>query len=363
MKVAISCDALTSRNYVTSIVEAFLMLFEEAEIFTLVHHEGKIIGPVEQRKIHSTYLTNVIGQEKPFGDQWWKKGLLIPGASKNLTIPCNVDLLINVSSGFSQGFTRCKGVYQITYLVENQFLERTPKFIREKLFRPYLEYWAEKSLAQSDEMWLPSESSFNFWKQKVKNASILLPFIKASDYPLLPKGMRENFPKDFICIDAQSVDEIKAEYICDLFKKEKIKFKFIGNDEHLEKLKQKTEPQSFFGERCSGELAPLISAARGLVSFQRKGFPARAIESLSCGTPVCLLKDSDGHKYVSGEGVFTMGVDATEIIDIFNLMKDVDPQKVHGLSTKFHDLKFRAEVKRRIDKAQENLNNSHKANC
>ena len=46
MKIAISCDSLVKRSFVTSIVEVALALYEDADIYTLVHKAKGILGPV-----------------------------------------------------------------------------------------------------------------------------------------------------------------------------------------------------------------------------------------------------------------------------------------------------------------------------
>ncbi|MCR9206002.1 MAG: hypothetical protein NXH75_15570 [Halobacteriovoraceae bacterium] len=358
MKIALSCDALVSRNHITSVIETILGVYEDAELYTLVHQVGGILGPIEQRKIHSSYLTNVLTDEQPFGDQWWKKSLLIPGACKNLTIPCNVDILINISSGFSQGIEKCKGVYQITYLIENQFLHRKPKFIREKIFRSYLEHWAEKAIKNCDELWVPTETSREYWAGLHSKVSVLSPFIKATDFPLLPEGIRKTFPKDFFCIDAESFNEDDAFQLIEKCKSHNLKFRFVGLDDHLQNLKRENEDPMFFGSRCSGELAPLLSAARGFISNQRVGFPSHAIESLACGTPIWMPLESEGHEFVKGHGVFGRKLDLDELETVYGEMGKVDPQKVHGQTNAFHDLKFKAEVQRRVKGLEQLASNS-----
>ncbi len=352
MKVVVSCDALVARNATIEVIENILGLYEEAELYTIVHHEGKILGPVEQRRIQSTYLTNMITEELPFGDEWWKKAMLIPGACKNLTIPCSVDLLINISSGFSQGFARCEGVYQITYLTENKFLERKPKFWREKIFRAYLENWASKSMKQANELWVTHEKAREFWAERHPNVKVMSPFFKATDFPLFPEATRKAFPKDFLCLDAESLKKDQAEKLVKSLKADNIKFKFVGHDDHLQSLKKDEDESNFYGSRCAGELAPLLAACRGFLSFQHVGFPVRAVEALSTGTPVWMPKESEGHQFVTGEGVLGKEESLGDLPGLFEKMAGFDPKKVHGQTNKFHEIKFRAELKRRIDKLE-----------
>ncbi|MCF8059754.1 MAG: hypothetical protein K9K67_10680 [Bacteriovoracaceae bacterium] len=350
MKVAVSCDALVARNSVISIVENILSIYEDAEIYTIVHHEGKIIGPVEQRRIHSTYLTNMITEDTPFGDQWWKKAMFIPGACRNLTVPCNVDLLINITSGFSQAFSKCEGVYQITYLAENKFLERKSKFFREKIFRTYLESWAFKSMKNANELWVTHEKALEYWKDKHPKVSVMSPFFKASDFPLFPEATRKAFPNDFLCIDSETLTKDQAQKLIESLKASNLKFKFVGEDGHLAELKREESDPMFYGSRCAGELAPLLAASRGLLTFQAVGFPTRAAEALSTGTPVWMPKESEGHLFLNGEGVLGKEEGLSDLPGLFEKMATFDLKKVHGQTTQFHDLKFRSEVKRRVDK-------------
>lgn len=352
MKVAVSCDALVARNSTIGIIENILSLYEEAEIYSIVHHHGKILGPIEQRRIQSTYLSNMVTEDQPFGDEWWKKAMLIPGACKNLTVPCNVDLLINISSGFSQGFDRCEGVYQITYLAENRFLSRRPKFFREKVFRAYLENWALKSMKKANELWVTHEEAKDFWSDKHDNVKVMSPFFKASDFPLFPEATRKAFPNDFLCLDAETLTKDQAFKLIENLKAQNLKFKFVGHDDHLGELKREGEDPMFYGNRCAGELAPLLAASRGFLTFQTVGFPTKAVEALSTGTPIWMPKESEGHKFLNGEGVLGREESIGDLQGLFEKMATFDPKKVHGQTTRFHDLKFRSEVKRRVDKLE-----------
>jgi len=353
MKIVVSCDALVARDYAVSVVESMLLLYENAELYSIVHHEGKIIGPVEQRKIHSSFLSHILTDATAFSDQWWKKAHLIPGALKKLHIPCNVDLVINISSGFSQAISKCDGVRQITYLVENQFETRKPKFLREKIFRGYLENWAQKSLAQADELWVTTQKSADFWSNKHKNVSVLPPFFKATDFPLFPESIRKSFPRDFFAIEADHLSESKAQGLIDQLLEKGIKFKFVGIDHHLDSLKDKYKDKvEFWGHRCAGELAPFLAASRGFICFQEKGFPVQAVEALSTGTPIWIKEDTLALDYLdkSKEGIFS-GLDFIDSCEeLFEQMCALDIKKVHGSVQKFHDLKFRSWVHRQVQK-------------
>jgi len=233
MKVAVSCDSIVSRDYTVSVVESVLALYEDAELYTVVHKEGGVLGPIEQRRIQSTYLSSLVKDDHAGGEQWWKKSHLIPGACKNLHIPCSVDVLINISSGFSQGFSRCDGVYQITYLLENSFLSRKKRSWKERLFSGFVENWANKAILKSDELWVSNVSELEYWQKLHPKVSLMSPFFKSSDFPLFPKATRKSLGGNFLCFDAPSFELNEALRVIEKCEAENIKYKFTGRDEHL----------------------------------------------------------------------------------------------------------------------------------
>ncbi len=352
VNVAISCDSIISRDYSTSVVESVLALYERAELYTIVHKAGQVLGPVEQRRIQSTYLSNLVNDEYAAGESWWKKSYLIPGACKNLTVPCNVDVLVNISSGFSQGFSKCEGVYQITYLIENKFSARKSRFLTEKLFSRFVEAWAIKKLKKSDELWVTNQRELDFWKDHHSNVSIMPPFFKASDYPLFPKAIRKSFPNDFLCFDSSGLSLEQAQKIIEKCVQLNIKFKFVGRDEHLIENISSEYKENFFGERCSGELAPFLAASRGFISLQEFGFPSAIMNALSTGTPIAILDRGEVSAFFSEkEGIFRFGNFESlleRIPELFSSMEGFDPEVLHKQTNKYHDLKFRGEFVRRM---------------
>ena len=71
------------------------------------------------RRIFSTFLSNKVKSK----NQLHENSFLIPSASKNLFIPCSVDLIINISNGYSQGIKKCEKTKQITYLYSDESLK------------------------------------------------------------------------------------------------------------------------------------------------------------------------------------------------------------------------------------------------
>ena len=353
MKVVVTCDQLLQRKYSTSVVEAVISIFEEADIYTLAHDPAGVLGPTALRKVHSSFLSSVIENEEDKLEALWSKNFLFPSAAKKLTIPCSVDLVINISSGVSHGIECCDGVYQITYLLEDSLSDRKPSGFFEKIFRSYLKSWSLKKLNKVHEIWYPYDR---------EDKKALLPFIKLEDFPLFPESQHKIFPHDFVTVDAASLNLEEASALCNTLDKDQIKYRFIGADQHLSSLKRDSEDKRFFGERCSGELAPMLAASRAHLTWNSSSFPTFAIQSLSCGVPVITGKDST-NKYFYKEGLYKDIEYFNDVKNIWDELPEISRDECHNFAKRFHEIKFKAEVRRRIERIDKEKIKAVRKNC
>lgn len=347
MKFALSTDQLLERRDVISVADIFCELYPETEGYAIAHRPGAILGPLESRKIHSTGLSKKI----PTPEELSKNSFLVPTMSQQLFVPCSVKVIFNVTQGLSMGIPKCEKSYQISYLYDDYFLQRPGKSWRERLFSSYLKNWLKKSLSQVDELWVGSSrlksQLKDFYKGEIQ---IVPPFIKLSEFPLIPSSI---FKHDFYLVNAEDLDLKMARGILALLKLRSTRFRFIGNDHHLEELKNELPPESFFGERCAGELAPLMSSSRGLIDLKRHGFPKASIQCQATGRPVVALKGGsaeDFHQSPYVELVANLrelggALDRLET----SLKEGLDPKKVRAYAMDYHDLKFKGFLKRRME--------------
>jgi hypothetical protein len=326
VKVVVSCDAVIDRDYYLEAVEAALdVISENCELYTLVHNHGGVVGPIEQRNIHSSFLTN---NTKGWG-KFFENSYLIPSAAKNLFIPCSVDLIINISRGFSQGMKKCDDTKQITILIEDINSKPRKKTFKEKIFSLLVSSYQKKSLNQAEELWVSREDLIPAgYKNKTK---VVPPPIKLNDYKILPDAM---FTRDYILVNVEPLDEQQAQTIINDLEQASIKFKFIGKDDHLAELKSKYE-QHFFGNKCSGEMAPLLSGCIYLVDFDTTGIPIWSLRTMASGRPVF----SPGNSFIKfGEGFYELKT--FTLNKIFDL-PEFDKDKVRGRSLWFQEIKFK----------------------
>jgi hypothetical protein len=346
LKIAISCDYLLVRSHYSEIVESLCEVFPEATLYCFAHKKGAILGKIEQRPIRSTYLSNTIKSAEEF----YEASNKLPSLAKNLFISCEYDLIINISKGFSQGFSKCEKTKIITYLYDLDLNTKVKKTILQKLMFPFIDFWVKKSLSKVDVLLTSREDLKSYVDQIKPHTVVVPPPFRISDYALFPKEM---FKHQFYLVDSVGLSLEEATNIISWFKEWNLAFQFIGQDFHLKELK-KIHPESmFFGHRCSGEHTPVLAACKAYISFNQDDFPAMALGSLATGRPIVISVKMK--KWIDGEGVFfTSGQSPLELKKMLDLIPDdeqLDPRKLRAHAVFYHDIKFKAEMKRTIDKA------------
>lgn len=347
MNICITTDLLTERNYAIEVVETFLEIFDKATMVTIAHSEGAVIGPVEHRKITSSKLTHKIKNLEDLH----RFAFLVPGVLDNHFLSCQYDVVINVSRGLSHGFKKCDQSKQITYLIDEEASPKGKGFFQ-KMFRSYVNNWALKRLKQVDELWVSSESL----KEKLepyydKEILVVPPFIKVQDFPVIPK---KAYPHNYYTINAEAVSEQTAQLLIDIFQSRKMEFRFVGEDDHLEKVKRQNDAYLFLGVKCNGDLSPILAASRGLIDLSQSKFPSLSVCALSSGRPVIV----NNNEFLEGKGVLTLEKEDRDhfekiIAKMDQVHEEFEPENLHAKANAFHQLKFKGTIQRRIGKREE----------
>lgn len=356
-KIAITCDHLLNRSHYTEIIEYLCELYPEAVIYCFAHKKGAILGRIEARKIKSTYLSNIVETEKDFYQHAHK----LPILARNLFISCEYEIVINISKGFSQGMKKCEKAKQFTYLYDLDFSAKIKNNLLQKILFPFVSSWIYKTLDRVDQL---TFSRLDLQKRLLaeeqivandesKKMKVIPPPFRIADYSLFPKSM---YPHHFFLIEAKGLTLKNAEELISWMKEWRFDFQFLGVDDHLSELKKKHPENMFFGNRCSGEHAPVLAACLALVSFNTEDFPHYPLAALSTGRPVAI--DSSLEKWLSGEGISMIKkwnqeqLDKEELKNIlFSLKENHDQyigERLRAFGVQFHDIKFKSEIKRQI---------------
>lgn len=337
MKVALTCDHLIKRSHVHELLEVLIGLYPTADIFTLVHIPGNVLGPIEARPIHSSYLGNFIKDENALE----RFAFLIPSACQKLKIPCCYDLVIDLSSGFSHAFISCKDSKRITYLYDWKIPK---KHFVAKIFHLSNNLFLKKALEKKS--LLAFASSFLKEKLNITQGQIIVPSFNNSDFPLLPE-IREFLPgkKNIVAINS-SLELKDATSLALHLQNHKFDFLFFGPDQHLEKLKIKLGPDYFFGDRCSGDLCLFLASAFITIDFSKDLFPVNALKSLSLGRPVLTLDNGERREFFKNSKVsFADLNDFPKIIQEISSQKEsglLEPRTLRETAMRFSPLKFKS---------------------
>jgi hypothetical protein len=344
MKVAITCDYLLERSHYTEVIEHICEIFPEARLYCFAHKEGKILGHIEQRMITSTHLSKKVETVSDF----YSYSYQIPSLAKNLFISCEYDLIINISKGFSQGIRKCDKSKVITYLYDLGFTKKIQQTFLQKIFYSYVLNWAKTTLKQSDLVMVSRPDLKLELQSVIPNAEVVLPPFRVSDYTLFPKSM---FKHHYFLIETTGLSLAEANEIASWMNEWEILFQFIGADDHLNAMKSGTENGKkikFFGNRCSGEHAPVLAASKALISFNDQEFPNLVLGTMCTGRPVIL--GNELKKWVSGTGTFFAsfhkGSLRAMIDEVIANEEMLEGQKIRAHVMDYHDVKFKAHIKR-----------------
>jgi hypothetical protein len=353
VKIALSTDVIIERDYNLEIFEMVSDIEREATIFTYSHQEGNILGPIELHQIRSSFLTHKMKVPTDFH----KYAPLIPSAAKNLFIPCSTDLIFCVSRGFAQGIKKCENTPLIVYMVDDE-ISKMKKGFKNWFFKGYLKRWQQNTLKDASEVWFPSlEMAESFGMENDKRVRIVPLFFRVSEFPIIPSPV---FTYDHVAIGTAGLTEELAKKFYVYYKEKGIPFKFVGdslflkNTPFFQSLAMEEREKAFFGERCAGELAPLLAGAGLTVDLSDNSFPLLTLQSLSTGRPVVSFSTKLRDYYyrkIEGKGVTTVtDLNFSSLIKVieeaYESRKNYQSKELRANVNEFHDLKFKAELRR-----------------
>lgn len=289
MKVAILVDHILKRDFYLETLELLVEAFEDASVYTFCQNTRLILGPLKDRKIYSTYLSNMIVDEDDFN----KKLFHLPHLAKEFKIDCSTDLVISLSRGYAHGIKIPKKAKHICYLFD---LNYRPYGFVSKLLSISVKEWQEKQLESVDHFLLANEVLKDANKDLFNDSEIVYPSIRLQDYP------NSDFDKDeYWVINSEGVRDKDYKVLDDLALRHG-KIIFIGHDTHLQKLKKKNHSRfEFWGARCAGELGEMLGRAKVCVDLSDSIFPELAITSLAMKTPVIVSSSETNKEYISSE--------------------------------------------------------------
>ncbi len=325
MKVAIFCDKLISTTDI-DILNAFNNIFPSAKIYSLIANPKLFRGELCKKSLKASYLNNLGGNE----DIFKYYNFLIPSASKKLSIKKDINLVINISSGFALDYGN-SAKYKINYIYQDIY--KKYKGIG-YLFDLYLSKWKKTQLSKSTINIFGNNAIKNIYDDK--NGNVLLPVFNLEKFPLKDELIKDGY----ILINSPSVSSKEANYLINNFS-----CKFFGNDLHLSNLKLKY-PDLFSGMVCNDQLSNLLDKAFLTIDFQRGEFSMFSLASISRGCPL-ISWDNDISREFLGDNIGISFIDDLyQIKDRINFYKKniniIKPKLLRNIALKYSTLRFKS---------------------
>jgi glycosyltransferase involved in cell wall biosynthesis len=292
-KVALVTESLYSMGGANKVLERFLEIFPDAEIFALFGNKKKISKKFDNSKIHFSFLNRLLFIEKIYRYTHF----LWPMAIEQFDFS-NYDLVISSSSSVAHGVitpVSCKHTCYLhspmryawdlkdLYMQESHFGRCKRSIV--KLFLSFNRVWDTVACQRPDVIIVNSkfvkDRAEKYWRRKIDY--IIHPpvdiykgelYLKRENYFVSGAPFEQNKGGDFLMYCASIM---------------KFNLKVIGEGsmkKRLERKYKKYKNIEFLGKISDIEKWGILSKAKGYILTGIEDFGIFPIEAMSCGTPV-----------------------------------------------------------------------------
>lgn len=357
MKVAIVHDWLTNYGGAERVVEAFLEIFPEADIYTLVYDEDKMGRIFKKEKVKTTFI-----QKLPKATKLYTKFLpLMPYAFEELDLS-GYDLVISSSSSCAKGVITPPNVKHIAYIhspmryawdLYHDYKKRSGKITRffMSIFMKSMREWDYTSSQRIDK--IIANSNYvakrieKFWGLK---SQVIYPPVEIER--LEPNGKNS---EDFYVVFSRFVPYKRIDLAIEACKKLNKKLVVIGDGEQREYLKSISGDQTIFTGRISDEeVKDYLQRCKAMIFSAEEDFGIVPLEAQACGRPVIAYRKGGAlETVVDGEtGIFFRNQtveDVVEAIENFEKM-EFNTDIIYNHAMKFSKGRFKKEIIEVINK-------------
>jgi len=306
IKIAILHDYLNQFGGAERVLQTFLEIFPEADIYTLLYHKEKTFGIFDDNIKKTSFLNNKFVQKHhrifiPF----------MPLATYALKSKEKYDLVVSSSAGYGKGI-RINAPYHISYCHsplryawEIDYLKDLPFSpwpLKEVIIRPIaklLRSWDKKSSQNVNVFFANS----NYIKNKIKSyygrdSEVIYPPVNNETF--YPEKKKVSKSKKYYVMAGRLLYYKRFDLGIIAFNKMKKNLKIVGRGPEFEKLKRIADPRyiEFISNANDDELRKIYSNAEAFIFPQIEDFGLVAAEAQSCGTPVIAFNIGGGAEIV-----------------------------------------------------------------
>ena len=366
MKVAIVHDWLVNYGGAERVVEEFLKIYPDAEIFTLVYDKKKMASHFPPEKVHTSFV-----QKIPFSSKLYTKMLsLMPKAFESFDFSL-YDLVISSSSSCAKGIITPTATPYIAYIhspmrycwdLYFDYLKRAGKltafFMKRQI--PKIRQWDYISSQRIDT--LIANSSYisrrikKFWN---RDSAVIYPPVDTERL-----SWNELPPQDFYVAFSRFVPYKRLDLAisaCGMLGRKLVVIGSGGQEEELKNLAKKypSAEITFTGRISDDEVKDYLQKCRALIFCAEEDFGIIPVEVQACGRPViAYAKGGALETVISGKtGVFFEKQEIQNVAEAIEEFERLEkegsfiPQEICEHAKRFSADRFRKEIKEAVDSA------------
>jgi glycosyltransferase involved in cell wall biosynthesis len=269
------------------VLEAFLEIFPDAEIYTLFHEKGKVSSCIEAHSIRTSWLNRIPGVYR-----YYREMLpLLPSAVQSLDLR-GFDLVISSSHAVAKGarvgealhVCYCHTPMRYAWDAADDYRPNALRMAALSALRPRLQRWDRQTANQVDHFVANSIFVQNrIRKYYDRDAEVISPPVDTAFFTPSTSIGREQF---FVAAGAL-VPYKRFDIVIQAFNRLGRSLIVIGDGPESRNLRRIAAENIHFAGRVSDqELRRLYQSARALVFAGREDFGMVAVEARACGCPV-----------------------------------------------------------------------------
>ena len=363
-RVAIVHDWLVNYGGAERVVEAFLKIYPDADIFTLVYDEKKMGKIFPKEKVHASFV-----QKIPLASKLYTKMLpLMPKAFESFDFS-SYDLVLCSSSSCAKGVITPPSVPHIAYVhtpmryAWDQFFEyqkRSKKIVAFFMnkFMPSIRLWDFVSSQRIDSLIANSK----YIQRRIKkywnlDSKVISPPVDTAR--LCPNGLE---PENFYVVFSRFVPYKRIDLAISACGELGRKLVVIGGGSQEKELKAlaakyKGADIKFTGRISDSEVQDYLMRCRAMIFSAEEDFGIIPVEAQACGRPViAFAKGGSLETVIDGKtGVFFREQKTESVMqaigefETLEEQRGVNPTEVASHAKSFSTERFCAQIKDEIE--------------
>lgn len=310
MKTAICIDSLLHRDDAIFLLELVLNIFPNSEVYTIVHRQGGILGPIESRPIISSFLTHRAKGPEALRNNFW----ILPSAVKAIPLHPSIEKVIVLSRGYIHGLSLPENVERYLYVYDWDLIDQKG-LGWQRFFRAFVNDWREKGLVRYPKIAVSSEALKE--RLELPNAEVIAPTFRTEEYPFV-KDEDHNFEFSHHLVYSQGITALEFETLASFLIEKGETVRVMGPDQHLQHLKTKYPMIDFAGDHCEATAAMYSHQAKAIWDLSTTPFPSKAFGALCTGRPAVTWDTPVNREYLK-EGTFFL----TDLKELESVYQDI----------------------------------------